>query len=302
MSVKSKAILVLWDIENVCGTQEDIVNFIYYFKQGINERFCKDGNPLRFRIQVFHNPAKPHLERRNLTDTTVKDELQKMGVSLVDIGSSRPQQADICIKNRMREIMEDWNPKDCIVVLVSGDKGFIYHMEDFKSKGFEFYLVCNFDCLAASFKKITWLEIWSYFVIAHGDLQKMSGSQIIRRGRHPHGYFKFELYPDSSNSDFVYSSSGKPVKPILKNHTNIPIEPVQVKPVSFSKQDIRGLSPVPEPPKPMEKPNVIPDSWEDTVDSELDYEIDKTVGLCVSTAKCTVSSGKSYKDIVKKNN
>jgi len=227
---KSRAILALWDIENVCGTPDHIARFIWNFKQGIRIRFDADKDtPLRFRIQVFHNPAKPQLERKTSLDKAVKEELMEAGVTLVDIGSSKPQQADYCIKNRMSEILEDWDPKECIVVLISGDGGFIPQLRTLKNQGFECYMVCNFDCLASDIKKIDWLEIWSYYVISHGDFQKMSGQSVIRRGPHPkkatNHQYKFKYYRDETDKDFIFSSSGHPKHTLTSSGGSIKSHP-----------------------------------------------------------------------------
>jgi len=212
--VKTPAVLVLWDIENVCSTPQDVVQFVTNFKIGMVQRF-RLGRQARFRIRVFHNPEKKHLERKGPAgakgDRSIKDVLTSMGCMIVDVAASRPQQADNCIVRRMHEIAEDWDPKDCMVVLVSGDKGFIPHLNTLKGQGFSTYLMSNFDCLAREYKRLVWLEIWSFFVVAHGDLRKLlTGREVVRRGPHPSLGYRGPARHNAHRRNFPSSGSSSP--------------------------------------------------------------------------------------------
>ena len=92
----------------------------------------------------------------------------------------------------MAEVMEDWNPREAIIVLVSGDAGFIDTLEEFHDRGFSTFLVSNFDCMSKRFKSVKWLKIWNFFVIAHGDTRKVEDSPLPSIGFHPK--FGFRKY------------------------------------------------------------------------------------------------------------
>jgi hypothetical protein len=204
---KYPAVHVFWDIENVCGTEKDIVDFVENFKKSVTQRFNLGDEP-RFRINVYHNPDDGRQLQRYLeSGVSVKKALVDIGVTIVDIASSDPQQADNCIRTRMQEVMVDWEPSTAIIILISGDAGFINVLNMFHARKFKTFLVANFDCMSNHFKQVPWLEIWSFFVIAHGDTRKVEGKTTPIYGLHPRfGRRKYKEIPQRCG-DFVYGSS-----------------------------------------------------------------------------------------------
>ena len=176
-----------WDVENVSGTQQDMVDFMKNYTTAVTKRFTSGVTP-RMRTSIYHNPDDGrHLHRylpKN-SSVTIKKQFVDQGITVVDTASSESQQADTCIRRKMTEVMEDYNPGNTVIVLISGDAGFIDLLEQCNKMGFTTHLVSNFDCISNKFKQVRWLEIWSFFVIAHGDTRKVEGKDIPLTGRHP---------------------------------------------------------------------------------------------------------------------
>lgn len=85
----------------------------------------------------------------------------------------------------MNELREDISsPRQHIYVLVTSDGGFLPHLEQLHQAGFQVCLVSNFDSVANKLKNVRWLEMWTYFSICRGDVNKILGKTVVR-GTHP---------------------------------------------------------------------------------------------------------------------
>lgn len=164
LAMTSKTVLVLWDIENVSGNPKQILAFIDHFKQIMREYYEED---VKFRIQIFHNPHHSSVRRFYV------NQLIDQGITFIDTGGSGPEQADYCIKLRITEVLEDLDPNNCVVVLISGDGGFALYLEFLNDAGFKCYLICNVDSFSSKFKQLSWLNIWSYYAIINEHVEKI---------------------------------------------------------------------------------------------------------------------------------
>ena len=162
-------VLLWWDIDSIRGALSDVRAFVPNLRQGVKQRFNL-GEASRYRTTVFH--------QHGLNDYTDLHAALPPDVDVLHTGS---QSVPHVLARKCRELQEDWRPNEVILWIASCESKVIELLREVRQKGYNVFLVADFDRLPKSITTIHWLEIYSYYVIAHGDLRKVTGLKIPRQ-------------------------------------------------------------------------------------------------------------------------
>lgn len=159
--------LIWWDLDTIQGDLDDVGAFVGHLKNGIKHRFNL-GELSRFRTSVFHQVPIDCQVRAALPDDA----------DVIHTGPNKTVSQTVLRK--AKELFEDWRPNEVIVWAVTCDPRFMDVVRAVRQRGYNIFLVSDFTKLSKSTFLLPWLEIYSYYVIAHGDLRKLRGRKISR--------------------------------------------------------------------------------------------------------------------------
>lgn len=162
-------VLLWWDLDSIQGALSDVRDFVSHWQQGVKQRFNL-GDASRYRTTVFHQHSlhqQPDVHAALPSD--------------VDVLDTGHETVSHVLARKSRELQEDWRPNEVILWLASCESKAIDLLREVRQKGYNVFLVADFDRLPKSITTIHWLEIYSYYVIAHGDLRKLAGLKIPRQ-------------------------------------------------------------------------------------------------------------------------
>lgn len=162
-------VFLWWDIDSVHGSVQDVRDFPDNWRKGVQQRFNL-GDLTRYRTTVVHHHSLHNYPEMH--DALPDD---------IDVLDSGGQTVTAVIARKCRELTEDWRPNEILLWVVSCDALVIEHIRNVRQKGFNVFLVSDFEHLPKSITTLHWLEIYSYYVVAHGDLRKLMGHRIPRQ-------------------------------------------------------------------------------------------------------------------------
>lgn len=163
-AVVNTTVMLWWDLDSVHGSAEDVRAFWPHWRQGVTARL-RLGSQCRFRTVVFHQHSLHHHP----------DYLHALPqhADVLDTGVQRVSQA---LQRKILELKEDYRTAECVLWVVSCDPGVIGQVYQLRQEGFHVFLVTDFDQLSHELRgSMPWLEMFSYYVVAHGDLRKLRG-------------------------------------------------------------------------------------------------------------------------------
>ena len=164
-SLKRKLVHVLWDFENVQGTERDNRQFLDNLHEGLRKRAVNDH--LESRTSIFFQ----------YMDSNTIEFFQTYGETVQTGPSMSSSQR---LSRKLDIIVKDYDKSQLIVVLVTGDRCVVRQVQRMIEQGYQIYIVSDFETVSLELKRMKWLEIWSFFVIAHGDLRKITNQSLVQ--------------------------------------------------------------------------------------------------------------------------
>ncbi len=175
MSLSAKpvntTVLIWWDLESVGDDAKDAGNFVGHLKEGIKRRFNL-GDLSRYRTTVFHQVPVECDMRAALPDDA----------DVIHTGPNK--NVSQTVLRKAKEVLEDWHTNEVMLWAVTSDHKVIDVVRTLRQRGYNVFLVTDFTKLPKTTLNLQWLEIFSYYVICHGDLRKLMGHKVPRQTQH----------------------------------------------------------------------------------------------------------------------
>ena len=172
-----RAVKVFWNIDQVRGDLPSTKNFLEHFELGFSKKLQLTALDV-LRIELFATSSTFQVTEQHM------EYASQVGASInVNYDGTNVKR----INQEMTDVLNDCDPKKVSIVIVSIDRRHVPFMKQLSHAGFNVYTVCIFDkdIDLTFYKQIEWLPIYNFFVISHGDVDKILGKKDIKRGRHP---------------------------------------------------------------------------------------------------------------------